>query len=187
MNERIASIALELTHSDRLRSLDELASEYGVSSRTIRNDLKSLNRFLTERELGQLRYGPGGIIEVPTDFSRITAHLPVQGFYSYKMSSDERKLLAAVVLAEEPDYVTLAEIADRFSVSRATILNDLDGIKALVHEAGLEVVSKPAYGLKVEGDERVRRRFLLEFSVSESPLAEQWHRHLRERPRRRTP
>lgn len=174
MNERIVSIAHELVRFDRTLSLAGLAEEYGVSSRTIRNDIKSLNRFLAERGLGQLEYGPGGVIVVPTDFARITASLPVQGFYSYKMSSDERKTLAAVILSEESGYVTLADIADRFSVSRATILNDLDGIKAVVRKAGLEVVSKPNRGLKVVGEEQTRRCFLLDFFSSKSPLAEQW-------------
>lgn len=174
MNERIVSIAYELARNNRSYSLDALANEYSVSARTIRNDLKSLNSFLEGEGLSQLEYGPGGLIVVSPDFSRVTTYLPVQGFYSYKMSSDERKILAAVILAEESDYVTLASIADRFSVSRATILNDLEGIKTLIREAGLEVVSKPAYGLRVRGDEQNRRRFLLEFAVSDSPIVEQW-------------
>lgn len=52
MNERIVSIAQELARSDRELSLESLASEYEVSSRTIRNDVKSLNRFLAEKGLG---------------------------------------------------------------------------------------------------------------------------------------
>lgn len=174
MNERIVSIAQELARSDRELSLESLASEHEVSSRTIRNDVKSLNRFLAEKGLGQLEYGPGGVIIVPADFSRVLASLPVQGFYSYKMSSDERKTLAVVIMASEPGYVTIADIADRFSVSRTTILNDLDGIKAVAQDAGLEVVSRPNRGLKVVGDEMTLRRFLLDFLLSKSPLAEQW-------------
>ena len=106
MNERIVSIAQELARSDRELSLESLASEHEVSSRTIRNDVKSLNRFLAEKGLGQLEYGPGGVIIVPAEFSRVLASLPVQGFYSYKMSSDERKTLAVVIMASEPGYVT---------------------------------------------------------------------------------
>lgn len=174
MNERIVSIAQELARSDRELSLESLASEYKVSSRTIRNDVKSLNRFLAEKGLGQLEYGPGGVVIVPADFSRVLAALPVQGFYSYKLSSDERKTLAVVIMALEPGYVTLAGIADRFSVSRSTVLNDLDGIKAVAREANLEVVSRPNRGLKVVGDEMALRSFLLDFVLSKPALAEQW-------------
>lgn len=174
MNERIVSIAAELAHDDRIFTLDVLAAEYGVSSRTIRNDIKTLNRFLAEKGMDQVEYGHGGTVILPADYHNALQYLPTQGFYSYKMSSDERKTLAAVILAEESSYVTLAEIADRFSVSRTTILNDLDGIKEVVRDSGLEVISRPNRGLLIVGDERARRRFLLDFALSGSPLAEQW-------------
>lgn len=174
MNERIVAIARELARSDRTLSLESLASEYEVSSRTIRNDVKSLNLFLSEKGLEPLEYGPGGVIVVPPDFPGVLSSLPVQGFYSYKLSSDERKTLAVVIMALEPGFVTLAAIADRFSVSRSTVLNDLDGIKAVAQEAGLEVVSRPNRGLKVVGDEPDLRGFLLNFMLTKPALAEQW-------------
>lgn len=174
MNERTVAIAQELAHADRSYTLEGLAQEHGVSQRTIRNDVKSLNRFLVDRELTPLEYGPGGTLVVPQDFMRVLTSLPLQGFYSYKMSSEERKMLAAVILAESSDYVTLADIADRFSVSRATILNDLDDIKEIVHVAGLEVESRPNRGVIARGDEIERRSFLLAFILERSTLAEQW-------------
>ena len=174
MNERIVAIAQGLARGDRPSTLEGLAFEYGVSQRTIRNDIKSLNRYLTEKGLTPLEYGPGGVVVVPPDFLRVLASLPLQGFYSYKMSSEERKMLAAVTLAESSDYVTLADIADRFSVSRATILNDLDDIKEIVQVAGLEVESRPNRGLIARGDEIERRSFLLSFVLERVTLAEQW-------------
>ena len=105
---------------------------------------------------------------------RVLTSLPLQGFYSYKMSSEERKTLAAAILAESSGYITLADIAERFSVSRATILNDLDDIKEIVRVAGLEVESRPNRGLIARGDEIERRSFLLSFLLDRPTLAEQW-------------
>lgn len=118
--------------------------------------------------------GRGGGILVPPDFMRVLTSLPLQGFYSYKMSSEERKTLAAAILAESSGYITLADIAERFSVSRATILNDLDDIKEIVRVAGLEVESRPSRGLIARGDEIERRSFLLAFLLDRPTLAEQW-------------
>ena len=115
----------------------------------------------------------GGILVAP-DFMRVLTSLPLQGFYSYKMSSEERKTLAAAILAESSGYITLADIAERFSVSRATILNDLDDIKEIVRVAGLEVESRPNRGLIARGDEIERRSFLLSFLLDRPTLAEQW-------------
>ena len=117
--------------------------------------------------------GRGGILVAP-DFMRVLTSLPLQGFYSYKMSSEERKTLAAAILAESSGYITLADIAERFSVSRATILNDLDDIKEIVRVAGLEVESRPNRGLIARGDEIERRSFLLSFLLDRPTLAEQW-------------
>lgn len=174
MNERTVSIAQELARGDHQCTLEGLASEHGVSQRTIRNDIKCLNRYLVDKNLTALEYGAGGLIVVPPDFLRVLTSLPLQGFYSYKMSSEERKILAAVTLAEASGYVTLADIADRFSVSRATILNDLDGIKDIVQVAGLTVESRPNRGLIAHGDEIERRSFLLSFVLERATLAEQW-------------
>lgn len=175
MNERTVAIAHEIVRADVPCSLQGLAQKHGVSQRTIRNDLKTLNRFLAEHDFEGLELGQGGAIVVPADFGRALASLPSQGFYSYKMSSDERKLLAAVILAEAPGYVTLADIADRFEVSRATIVNDLDGIKETIRDAGLEVVSRPNRGLIVSGNEADRRGFLLSFALESPSLASQWY------------
>lgn len=174
MNERTVSIAQELARADHACTLEGLATEYEVSQRTIRNDVKSLNRYLVEKGLTPLEYGPGGGILVAPDFMRVLTSLPLQGFYSYKMSSEERKTLAAAILAESSGYITLADIAERFSVSRATILNDLDDIKEIVRVAGLEVESRPNRGLIARGDEIERRSFLLSFLLDRPTLAEQW-------------
>lgn len=174
MNERTVTIAQELAHADHACTLEGLAAEHEVSQRTIRNDIKSLNRYLADKGLTPLEYGPGGSILVPADFMRVLTSLPLQGFYSYKMSSEERKTLAAAILAESSGYVTLADIAERFSVSRATILNDLDDIKEIVRVAGLEVESRPNRGLIARGDEIERRSFLLSFVLDRATLAEQW-------------
>lgn len=155
-------------------SLASLAKEFGVSERTIRNDIKSLNQLLKKEGLGQLEFLRGGIIRRPEDFSQAMGRLPVRDTFAYKMSSEERKELGAAILVGSMDYVTLAEIAERFSVSRATVLNDLDDMKALVAEAGLRVVSKSSHGLMVEGPEGLRRAFLTDFICRHAPVVDQW-------------
>jgi transcriptional antiterminator/mannitol/fructose-specific phosphotransferase system IIA component (Ntr-type) len=155
-------------------TLGSLAEEFGVSERTIRNDVKSLNGFLKETSLGEVHFGPGGVIVLPDDFQRAEGLLPVRDNVAYKMSSDERKSLGAAILIGANFYVTLADIAERFSVSRASILNDLDGIKQIVSSAGLKVESKPSRGLRVSGPESLRRRFLVNFLDVRSPIVEQW-------------
>lgn len=175
MNERTVRIVQELSHSAGPCHLHDLATKFGVSDRTIRNDIKALNEFMAKKSLEPVCFGARGLVVLPAGFSSVERLLPVVDTFAYKMSIEERKELGAAILIGATDYVTLGEIAELFSVSRATILNDLDGIKALVASAGLEVESKPSHGIRVLGSERARRTFLVEFlGRGDAPIVDQW-------------
>ena len=174
LNERTVQIVHLLASSSSEYTLKELAERFGVSERTIRNDIKSLNQFLENVAMGKIRFASGGVVVVPDGFQGVEELLPVRDNVSYKMSSDERKMLGAAIMIRANSYVTLADIADLFSVSRASILNDLDGIKKIVSDAGLQAVSKPSRGIKVSGPESLRRMFLIDFLSDRTPIVEQW-------------
>lgn len=127
MNKRIVSMIRKLSKTEQEISLTELAEEFQISQRTVRNDLNAINDLLTEQGLANLKLGRGG----------------------------------KVLLVTAKGYITLSEIADHMAVSRATVINDLDEIKAYIHTGNLEVHSHPNKGLSVEGTESDRRVFLL--------------------------
>lgn len=174
MNQRTVHIVQKLSHTSDRCSLSSLADAFGVSERTIRNDIKSLNKFLSQEGIGDITFGSKGVIVLPAGFSRAEELLPVEDTFAYKMSSEERKQLGAALLVGAKGYYTLGEIAEKFSVSRATILNDLDGIKERIQEAGLEVESKPSRGIRVKGAESLKRSYLLDFASKKAPIVDQW-------------
>lgn len=169
MNQRTVHIVQKLSHTSDRCSLSSLADAFGVSERTIRNDIKSLNKFLSQEGIGDITFGSKGVIVLPAGFSRAEELLPVEDTFAYKMSSEERKQLGAALLVGAKGYYTLGEIAEKFSVSRATILNDLDGIKERIQEADLEVESKPSHGIRVKGAESLKRSYLLDFASKKAP------------------
>ena len=65
------------------------------------------------------------------------------------------------MLINSSGYITLSAIADSLFVSRATIINDLDGIKEYIKKGKLEVISHPNKGLRIEGKESDKRQFLM--------------------------
>lgn len=174
MNQRTVHIVQKLSHTSDRCSLSSLADAFGVSERTIRNDIKSLNKFLSQEGIGDITFGSKGVIVLPAGFSRAEELLPVEDTFAYKMSSEERKQLGAALLVGAKGYYTLGEIAEKFSVSRATILNDLDGIKERIQEADLEVESKPSHGIRVKGAESLKRSYLLDFASKKAPVVDQW-------------
>ena len=91
MNKRIVSMIRKLSNTEQEISLTELAEEFQISQRTVRNDLNVINDLLTEQTLANIRLGKGGRILRQEDFPEILKSLDEKDFYDYKLSKEERK------------------------------------------------------------------------------------------------
>lgn len=159
MNERMIEI-INLLEKNNL-SVSQLAERYNVSNRTIRNDLHTINDWLTEKGLEPLDVKRGGYIKKNQDLSEAVNILGDMSLITYHLSKEERKRLASALLITTSGYITLSQIADYLMVSRVTVINDLDDIKRFIHNGQLEVLSQPNRGLRVEGKESTKRLFLM--------------------------
>ena len=153
MNRRRADIINDLANLERTSTIDGLTEKYGVSSRTIRNDLNAINEILTEGGLTPLELRKGGEIHCSLDFVQILDFINMEDYYEYKLSREERIKVAAVLMVQSVEYITLSSIADNLFVSRATVIEDLGEIKALIRGHGMEVISSPNKGQRVTGKE----------------------------------
>ena len=159
MNQRISSILQTL--KDGRITIADLAEQFQVSQRTIRNDLKEVGQLLRQNGLPGLTFQSGGNIIPPENFGEFLSILLPNDFYTYKLSKNERARAAAAMLAASPGFLTLAEIADALFVSRATIINDLSSIRELLEKNELQLLSKANKGLSIEGKESIKRKFLM--------------------------
>lgn len=167
MNKRTVSIINELNKIEKNISLSDLAEQFEVSQRTIRNDLSVINEILRENQLPELELRGGGQICRTEKFSGILSLVSDKDYYAYKLSKQERKKIASTMLINSSEYITLSNIADNLFVSRATIINDLDDIKEYIRGGNLEVISHPNKGLRVEGKESDKRLFLMKQECSQ--------------------
>ena len=168
MNKRIVSIIQTLAEREKEVTIRDLAGQHSCSERTIRNDLNSISDLLRENGLAALTLKSGGRILRDEDFGKILPEVAGGDFYSYKLSVEERKKIASSMLVASSGFLTLSRIADTLFVSRATIIGDLDDIKEYIRKNGLEVISHPSKGLRVEGEESIKRRFLLRVILGEA-------------------
>lgn len=159
MKERSSQILARLAEAKGL-TITGLAGEYGVSERTIRNDIGEINDELRAAGHEDVSFARGGHIICPDDIGAASVELLNGNFYSYKLSKKERVGIAVEMLVTAKAYVTLAQISDALFVSRSTIIGDLEDIKAAIQEAGLRISSHPNKGLLVEGEESCRRVLL---------------------------
>lgn len=189
MNKRsrvILSTLIQKKEYGQAAYMKELAEQFKVSTRTIRNDLEQINEFLNKNKLSGVSLGKQGVIETGKDMERARQYLFQDDFYSYKLEKHERKMFMATLLICERDYRTLSNLADCMYVSRSTVIQDLDGLKAFFKKHKLYVVSHSNKGLILEGEEKNKRLLLLSMIKSnesvyrEAPVFERLIRSLKE-------
>lgn len=183
MNKRSREILSQLitkTEYSQTISIQDLAEMFKVSSRTIRYDIEQINDYLKENHLQPLNLGKQGVINTQADITKARESLSEEGFYSFKLSREERVCFSAVMMICSDDYVTLSEIAYQLFVSRSTIIQDLEHIKSFFRERHLYVLSHSNKGLLLEGREIDKRNLLIDMIQSENSIfkAEPIFQHL---------
>ena len=173
MNKRSREILSELikkTELNQSASMSELERLYKVSNRTIRNDIKQISEYLTEHGLTPVKLGRQGSILTNEDIRNAGELLMEEGFYSFRLTQDDRIAYAAVVMLICDNYVTLADLADNLFVSRSTVIQDLDKIKKLFKENNLYLFSHSNKGLLLEGRESDKRLLLFKIIQSDTSI-----------------
>lgn len=173
MNQRINFILAELSDIFKKVTIKDLSEQFGISQRTVRNDLNSINDMLNEYGLSPTYLEKGGVIIREEDFIQIIEYISEKDFYEYKLSKGERIQVASALIINSTEYITLSSIADSLFVSRATIVNDLPGIKSFLKIGNLEVISQPNKGLRIDGKESDKRRYLMKLASVDPDLEEQ--------------
>ena len=173
MNKRSREILSQLitkTEYSQTISIQDLAEMFKVSSRTIRYDIEQINDYLKENHLQPLNLGKQGVINTQADITKARESLSEEGFYSFKLSREERVCFSAVMMICSDDYITLSEIADQLFVSRSTIIQDLEHVKSFFRERHLYVLSHSNKGLLLEGREIDKRNLLIDMIQSENSI-----------------
>lgn len=163
MNKRARDILSHLAAKASLgqaATINELAELFGVSSRTIRNDIHQINDFLKNKKLTPISFGKQGTLVLSADIGAAAAHLEEETFYSVKLSKEDRLVFTAVLLICANGYITLNDVADALYVSRSTVVQDLDQTKRFFRENHLILISHVNKGLLLEGRESDKRMLL---------------------------
>nr|MDK7630825.1 helix-turn-helix domain-containing protein [Globicatella sanguinis] len=139
-------------------SINDLENYLQNSQQTIKNSINQLNSemsqiaHITEKNnyfrIEILNYSEferimGGSIKLQTDFN----------------SSDKRQAYIIKRLLEEEKYIITLDLSEELGVSRGTFSNDLKTIKKLTNDYGVQIISVPNKGIKLEGEELNLRLF----------------------------
>ena len=159
MNRRTREIINSLCHGEAL-TLNRLAETYGISTRTIRKDLDAIDTAMRAHGLAGIMLERGGVVACPDDPS-VLLEAQEQHPGAFHLEQDDRIHIAAALAAAAGEGTTLGALAEQLLVSRGTVVNDLDAIKEVLVEHGLEPESRASKGFRAKGREYDRRRLIL--------------------------
>lgn len=164
MRKRSVEILIALLQSGNKEfTISGLAETYKVSERTLRNDLQMINDFLNQVGLCSVIIGNRGVLcfDGQLDRETLMEQLTQANTYSYHMEQRERDDIILAVLLTTDRYVTTDELAEILSVSRPTVVKDINHLRSTCFQRDLTLLSMPGIGLKLEYDEQVYRKELL--------------------------
>lgn len=155
MTNRLPSIVKILLNSRVPVTVDFIAKELGVSNKTIRNDLKTLEDYLQKRGLSlKKRPGIGVSIEGSEKGKAALNNEVTAGAALPKSHTPEsRKLFILKCLLLSKGSITIKQLSELMYVSKVTIQKDLNDVEEWLQRFNLSLLKKTNYGIEVVGDE----------------------------------
>ncbi len=162
-------ILQELIATEQPLTSEYLANVAEVTSRTIREDVKTLDHILVKHGacINSLK-GKGYQLVIENDLEfRNFLNDEIKDETSEAQPSPDlpedriQYLIRRFLLAE--NYLKLDDLADEMHISKSTIQNDIRQAKKIIDGYGVTLEKRPNYGLKVKGSEVKLRYAVSEF------------------------
>lgn len=173
-NKEKAILEFFVKNKSNMITSREAADKLKLSDRTIRNYIKRLQDILLENGAEIIaRPGHGYTLKInhEDDFDTF---LQENGSNSIKKNelhiddSKDRQYHILNKLLFEDDYILFDDLCDELYVSRSTLSNDFSEIRKFIKPYNLSVVSKVKKGVCIEGDERDKRHFIMDYFFGNS-------------------
>jgi transcriptional antiterminator/mannitol/fructose-specific phosphotransferase system IIA component (Ntr-type) len=166
-NKRCGKILSILLKTKNSITIKDLASQFDVSARTIRNDLNELENWLQERSI-ELVKKPGVGIWLNIKFNKRKILLnKISQVEKYKdsFSPEKRKEFILKYLLYQDDKYTMQDLADKLFVSRSTVYKDLSEIEKWLKKYNLILEKRQNYGIYIKGAEKNWRKAVADLLV----------------------
>ncbi|WP_167358842.1 BglG family transcription antiterminator [Halobacillus karajensis] len=160
MNERQRHILHYLTSVNTYIKTSELAEEYHISERTIRNDLYEIESFVSKEGGGINRSKSEGILLTINfkDKENILKQVNEVTNFQNRLSPIERMTTLLGMLIQKNDVISSKEFSKLLNVSRRTTLVDLKHLKKYLKKSNVDLLYVKNKGFSLKGKEYDIRR-----------------------------
>lgn len=164
VTNRMADIIKILSSTDQFISSKDLAAKFGVSSRTIREDIRLINdkiekyqtQIISKKSKGYKIYSHSNEqLKVLLD----TVEAEVLSIDDNFVTSDDRVRFIIKRILYSDESIKLQSLGDDLFVSVATIKNDLKKVKGILNKYNIQV-TKTNNGIHAKGNE-INKRFCI--------------------------
>ncbi len=143
-------------------NLNELANDFYVSTKTIRNDIDEINDYAKKRN-GKLciAISKETVSFCGDENDKLSiGQQDIDDYYRYKLSAEERVFIIVTRLICTDSYITIDNLANQLFVSRGTINSDIIRIKQWCQENQINISFKKSKGIRLEESEEKTRELL---------------------------
>lgn len=146
---RVYLLLLDLVNAHDYLTVDYFVEKYGVSKRTIQNDLSYLMKISQSKgyELKQFR-GKGYLLEI-TDAEKFDEFENSLNIDEVVESKDRITNILAYIAIQEK-YISMDEIADYFQISRTLLKKEIQEVERAAKNYDLVLRKKSHYGVTLE-------------------------------------
>ncbi|WP_339306109.1 BglG family transcription antiterminator [Paenibacillus sp. FSL R5-0519] len=135
----------------------EIAVEVKVSTRTVHRELQMIEQWLEPLGMRlEKKSGTGIRIDASSDDLAVLRQ-QLEGKEYVEFTPEERKLFMLCILLDEAEPVKLLALASDLKVTVSTVTTDLDDLESRIRQAGLKLVRRRGYGVKINGSETIHR------------------------------
>ena len=165
MNKQTSEMLKILLNSPGQYFTCEALAEYlHVSTRTIRNYMTTIRDFMNQNgKEALLQQSEGGICVTGTaeELWMLSRASVDHEFYLYRLAPTERFVMILITLLMSDTYCTLNDLAEKFKVSRGTILKDMEKVRRYLERQGISFGSLMNKGYSLDIHENERRSLLV--------------------------
>lgn len=147
-------------------SVSDFESRLGVTKRQVNYGIKKINEVLSRHRYEIIRRDYSGDLEFDESaIFRLVQYLKSIQYSGYQFNEKERQeMIISMILYQEDKQLSLYDLSDELSVSRNTVLKDIQNINAKHNEDDIEIKYSRSVGYYIEGNELAIRRFMYELS-----------------------
>lgn len=166
--------------------MSELIAEIGLSERTVRDIIRSLEKSGEQQgfRIKMIR-GQGYMLQIEDEAS--FACYQEKGQFKSNLidldNKEDRQRYLLFYLLQNNSFTSMEKLADEMGISRSTVVSDLKEVEQRLAHFSLTLNRRAHYGMRIEGDEQNYRKAFSHFVLNNSEFikpAEEFEQFQRE-------